>query len=401
MARLIAFEDGGLDGLRPLLLLRTVFELRVGRKILLDRVAEAFGMSAAGVWTRPALAGVAPQRCAALVNQPAAAGDILVNGRWVCTEAVAVPPAPSAGWVGATPAYVHCDDSLARQLSPAVMRDAGQLAGVLRAAPRVDAGGWMLNWPWELIRRNAEMLERDFSEGEAAIEADLPGGVIDGPGDRVHVGVDTRIHRSAVIDATGGPVYVGERVRIGPCAVVEGPIYVGPGTIINPHAWLHGGNSIGPVCKIGGEVNGCIIHGYTNKVHAGFLGHSYVGSWVNLGAGTTNSNLKNTYGTVRVSMDGRSVDTGERFFGALIGDHVKTGIQSTIPTGANLGAAAVIATSAIIPKEVKPLTWLTDAGAERGDIRRLLEIARTAMGRRDVVMTDAEQDLFQSLAQAQ
>ncbi len=400
MSRWIAFEDGGLSGLAPLLLLRTVFELRLGRKLLVDRLAEAIGEPVGGVWTRGGLAQVAPDRCGAPVNQPVIAGDLLVNGRWIAPRDLRLEPAPCAAWIGDTPAYIRCDEHLAARLSPEAVRTKSVLAKALDGIPRHTAGGWLATFPWELIHRNAESLEVDFTPDDASIDSEIPAGVLVGARDRIHVGMNARIHPRAVIDATAGAVFIGERVRIGPFAVVEGPIYLGPGTIVSPHAWLHGGNSIGPSCKIGGEVNGCIIHGFSNKAHAGFLGHSYVGSWVNLGAGTTNSNLKNTYGNVRVSIDGRPIDSGERFFGAIIADHVKTGIQSAIPTGANLGAASVIATSSMVPKEVRPLTWLTDAGAVRGDIQRLLEVARVAMGRRDVTMTEAERDLFLSLAEA-
>ncbi|MHC4093362.1 MAG: hypothetical protein ACYSVY_24340, partial [Planctomycetota bacterium] len=185
-----------------------------------------------------------------------------------------------------------------------------------------------------------------------------------------------------------------EGARICPHAYVAGPAYIGPGSTVNPQAYIHGGTSIGPICRVGGEIDGCIITGYSNKQHDGFLGHSYVGSWVNLGAGTVNSDLKNTYGPVRVSLNGRQVDTGLTFFGSIIADHVKTGIQQTLPTGAVIGFGSMAACSRILPKFVPSFSWLTDAGLTEAAANRMLATARKVMLRRDVTCSEAEATLF-------
>lgn len=190
----------------------------------------------------------------------------------------------------------------------------------------------------------------------------------------------------------------GRGARIGPQTHIAGPAYIGPGTIVNPRCHIHGGTTIGPLCKVGGEIDACIIAGYSNKQHDGFLGHSYVGSWVNLGAGTVNSDLKNTYGSVRVPVNGREVDTGLTFFGSVIGDHVKLGIGQTLATGASIGFAAMAACSRMLPKFVPSFSWLTDAGRAEGDPERLLATARRAMQRRDVTCGQTEAQLFLGLA---
>ena len=110
-----------------------------------------------------------------------------------------------------------------------------------------------------------------------------------------------------VIDAEHGPVYIDEDVEVHPFTRIEGPCYVGKKSILLG-AKCREGNSIGPICRVGGEVEESIIQGYSNKYHDGFLGHAYVGEWVNLGALTTNSDLKNDYSTVSVILDGREAD---------------------------------------------------------------------------------------------
>jgi len=144
-----------------------------------------------------------------------------------------------------------------------------------------------------------------------------------------------------------GPVVVAAEAEIGPFVCLDGPLWIGPRAKVNPHAWLRAGSAIGADCRVGGEVEATVMEAFSNKAHDGFLGHSHVGSWVNLAAGTVTSNLKATYGTVRLHehrSDGSraTTDTGRQFFGALVGDLVKTAINTSIPCGARIGLAATV-----------------------------------------------------------
>ncbi|MFQ5591166.1 MAG: putative sugar nucleotidyl transferase [Phycisphaerae bacterium] len=397
MKSVVLFEDEGYANLLPLLFWRSMFELRVGRKIMLDRIAQRLGSPIAGVWTRDWIARVAAQRCGAPANQPIDGNTILVNGRWLFDEPPNFPAPPCAGMVDGRVVYIACDDKLAASLSPGDLTAGDRAHITLENIPRVEAPGSVICYPWEIVSNVRDLLALDWTPDHASMEADIDTRVCLVHSDRVRIGRRTLVHPTAVIDATEGPIFISHDVRIGAHAVIEGPIYLGPGTQVNPHAWLHGGNVIGPVCKIGGEVQGCIIDGYTNKQHLGFLGHSYVGSWVNLGAGCTNSDLKNTYGAVRVPVDRQEVDTGLQFFGAIIADHAKIGINVTIPTGAVIGLAATVATSRVLPKFVPSFAWLTDEGLKSGDPGRLLDTAVQMMRRRAIDMTDEEVEFFLDL----
>jgi UDP-N-acetylglucosamine diphosphorylase/glucosamine-1-phosphate N-acetyltransferase len=201
------------------------------------------------------------------------------------------------------------------------------------------------------------------------------------------------------VDASEGPVYIGDDASVGAYAILEGPLYLAPGVRVHPHSWLHGGNAIGPMCKVAGELHGCIMHGYSNKQHEGFLGHAYVGSWVNIGAGVTNSDLKNTYGTIRVPINGTDVESGLQFFGAIVADHVKLGVHATVPTGAAIGFAASIAATRVLPKYIPSFSWISDNHISPGDPLRALDVATAVMGRRNLDMTDEEVELFLDLGQ--
>lgn len=168
-----------------------------------------------------------------------------------------------------------------------------------------------------------------------------------------------KVHGSAVILSKEN-VRIEEGAEIEACAVLDarsGPIYIGKNTIVRPQSYLKGPLSIGPECRIGGEVVHSIIHGYSNKAHYGFIGHSYIGEWVNLGAGTTNSNLKNNYSAVKVLVGGKEVDTGQQFMGCFIGDYAKTGIGTLIATGAVIGVGANVFGGGVTPKFVPSFSW--------------------------------------------
>ena len=160
--------------------------------------------------------------------------------------------------------------------------------------------------------------------------------------------------------------------------------------------------AIGPHCRVGGEVGGSILHGCSNKAHEGHLGDSLLGQWVNLGAGTTNSNLLNTYAEVlvRLTPDSRTARTGRIFMGSIIGDHVKTAIGTRIMTGTVLGTGCMVASSTPPAMSLPAFTWLTDSGAGGYRSDKFLDVARTVMARRGVELGPAEASELQRLCEA-
>ncbi len=145
-----------------------------------------------------------------------------------------------------------------------------------------------------------------------------------------------------VTDTRKGPIVLEAGASVGPYSLLSGPAHLGPGARVIEHAAIKDGVSLGHTTKIGGEVEGSVIEPYTNKQHHGFLGHSYLGSWVNLGAGTCNSDLKNTYGQVNMEYWGHRVPTGMQFIGTIVGDYAKSAINTGIFTGKTIGACSMI-----------------------------------------------------------
>jgi len=187
-------------------------------------------------------------------------------------------------------------------------------------------------------------------------------------------------------------------VVVHPFTRIEGPAYVGTGcTLLGTK--LREGCSIGPVCRIGGEIEESIIHGHSNKYHDGFLGHAYVGEWVNLGALTTNSDLKNDYSHVDVMLNGKKVSTGSTKVGAMIGDHTKTSIGTLFNSGAICGAMCILmATGQPLPKTIPSFAWFINGVVTKGFGKRsLYKTAETSMSRRKQEWTEADEALWDKI----
>jgi UDP-N-acetylglucosamine diphosphorylase/glucosamine-1-phosphate N-acetyltransferase len=198
----------------------------------------------------------------------------------------------------------------------------------------------------------------------------------------VIVHAKAKVSPGAVLDASKGPIVIDVGASIGANSVLQGPVYIGKYSSISPQSHIHSGTSIGPGCKIGGEVAASIILGNSNKPHYGFLGHSYVGEWVNLGAGTTTSNLKNTYGPIKMHIGSKEIETDRRFLGSMIGDHSKMAIGTRLMTGSYIGYCSLLAGSDLPPKFMPSFTFWTDAGAKPYRLDKAREMMKQMYGRR-------------------
>ena len=283
--------------------------------------------------------------------------------------------------------------------------DTGSIDALLDSAretlPSGDVRLPTWNYTWELILANREQLTRDFSTaGRSGIEGTVEEPrAIRGELKDVYVAPGAVVHPMVVLDAAGGPIYIDQRAEIQPFTRIEGPCYIGKESILLGTKCREG-NSIGPMCRIGGEVEESIIQGCSNKYHDGFLGHAYVGQWVNLGALTTNSDLKNDYSTVSITLEGRRpIDTGSTKIGALIGDHAKTSIGTLLNTGAYVGAMALLtATGKPLPKFIPSFAWFIEGVVTKGfGKNQLFETAKKTMPRRGCKWTQADETMWNEI----
>ena len=214
---------------------------------------------------------------------------------------------------------------------------AGQLMGLIgdMKLDSIDASIPLLEFTHDLVRFQMKMLNENL---EDRLRIDTYREIEDG----VFASGDVSIGDYHVFDTKKGPILLEDGVNIGPYCFIRGPVYIGKNTKVIEHAAIKDSVTIMETAKVGGEVETSTIGAYSNKQHHGFLGHSYLGSWINLGAGTCNSDLKNTYGEVTTEFSGRKIKSGMQFLGCVIGDYSKTAINTSIFTGKIIGSCSMV-----------------------------------------------------------
>lgn len=404
MTRTILFEDGkGL--LSPLTDLRPACCIRTGALTLLDRLdASLYGtLFLATSPHRAALAREAAKQHAREFAVDVTGVIDSDSANYVMNSRCVLPPADTASLkVGQAIVERGSGDLIVAHVSAQHARElvhatdpAAAIAGWSLTRVEEVAAPALLSRPWHVRTYRDRALASDLARLEKQLNASTPTGFTTFGSHALRVMPSARILPGVVLDLEHGPIFIAEHAVIRPGVILCGPCYVGPSSTILDRAVIRPSTAIGPHCKVAGEVSGTIFQGYSNKAHDGFLGDSWIGEWVNLGAGTTNSNLLNTYAEViaRAVPEGTSASknerTGEQFLGAIIGDHVKTAICTRIMTGSILHAGSMFATTAPVSGCVGPFTWATDAGKHAYRLDKFLEVMKAAMSRRKVVASEA------------
>ncbi len=381
MHPVILFDDG-YQGLAPLTDLRASFELRTGALTTGERLQRQLGREFAAICVPTPLEPLIRFRYGEKINRLPDDGQafVFLNGR-LCGLSFDIPTQPGTGLTDQEGALIAA--CLSRAEAEVLMQNPGQCPGV--SYEKGDAR--MLRRPWDLIKSVGESLKQDVEllKGSCPTYDPPQGKAISVIGDHpVLIGRDVVIHPNVVIDTTAGPVVLDDRAVVRSMSIMVGPAYVGKDSIICNHAHIRASTTIGPSCKVGGEVNTCIFQGYANKSHSGFLGHSYVGEWVNLGADTVTSNLKNTYGDVRMrhTDGGPAESTGMQFLGTIFADHVKTAVGTRLMSGSCLGTGSMVAAAAFAPKYLPRFSFQTDGPPLKYELDKFLDVARRVMARR-------------------
>lgn len=407
MLSYVLFEDPAVRELAPLTHLRPSFDLRCGHFTLRERLACLAQGAEFSVLVRPELAPLFHEELGKMASsRQLAANDsptLFVNGRWLPEwRNLEEIPDSGAGWCGEELAYVVTPPGtgLPEKLTDAVTA----LHELALKSPPMPAGGVMLRHPWDLVTHNPRCLVRDFElrsrvASRPATRSQL---ALIGSDDLLWVDDSAVIDPFVVIDTTFGPVWIDAQARIQAFTRIAGPAYIGPQSQLF-RAQLRSGVTVGPGCRVGGEVEESVLHADVNKYHDGFLGHSYVCPWVNLGALTSNSDLKNDYSEVRVPMHGESRATGSNKIGCFIGDHTKFAIGSLINTGSHFGVMSLILPGGeLLPKFTPSFTrvWHGALQPLPGGCEPSIETARTVLSRRQQELTPAAAQLLRHVYQA-
>jgi UDP-N-acetylglucosamine diphosphorylase/glucosamine-1-phosphate N-acetyltransferase len=397
------FEDNQYSQLLPLVYTKAVFELRCGLFTSLERAVKHYPNTTVTLFCRNYLSDILQERYSYRINDPHTTGDtcLFLNGRAVLSLPIPIEGREEIGVQNNTLVYARLKGENAKKVSPESFLANDPIELLKNTVPVVNTQTPLINYFWDLIKHNKAQLENDFMRfvKEGSIFGRLYEGVYLINKGVVFIDKDSQIKPGCVLDAEGGPIYIGQHVTIAPNTTIEGPAFIGNYSVVQSNSRIRGGANIGEVCKIGGEVVNTIFHSYTNKQHDGFFGDSYIGSWANIGANTVNSNLLNTYGNVKVEINGNIINTHHMFIGMAMGDHTKTAINTTIMTGSIIGFSCNIISPSYPPKYLPSFTWYSPHGMRVYNLEKALLVAKTAMKRRSKEMTPKEEQLFRLVFQ--
>ncbi len=408
--KLFIFEDDKYSNFYPLTYNRPVYELLCGIRKLRDKLIGFYPDADVTLLCRDYLVQVLSQKTSLKANSFSIKKDdllLFVNGRVLAEEKLLQKinfsekekAITSKGELLAL--CLKGEDFKKFETEVKTLYKKTSIESILKKVKKSEIKLEVVDYLWDLVRLNSEEIIRDFRRLSKARKDGFKKGVessakIYNPKD-VYLGKNCRIDAFVVMDARKGPIYIDENVEIQSFTRIEGPSYIGANSILLG-AKIREGTSIGPFCRIGGEVENSIFSGYDNKYHDGFLGHSYVGEWVNLGAMTTNSDLKNNYGKIKVILNGKEIDTGLIKVGSMIGDHVKTGIGTLFNTGMIIGIGSNIFGGGMVKEKFVPsFSWGGVEGFTEYKLEKMIDTSEVVMKRRGVKLTSKEKKLFSVL----
>lgn len=249
---------------------------------------------------------------------------------------------------------------------------------------------------WDILTLNEQEIVADHELLTKGRESQpVPGHAVVLSPENVFIEAGARVEM-AMINASEGPVYIGKNSHVMDGAMIRGPVSVGEGATVRMGAKIYGGTTIGPYSKVGGEIQSSVIFGYSNKAHDGFLGHSVIGEWCNIGADTNTSNLKINYDEIKIwDYEEKSfVRTGSIFCGTFLGDHSKCGINTMFNTGTVVGISAQVFGSGFMRNFIPSFTWGSVSGFSTVDLEKAMEVARRVYERRNRVFTPEDEEIM-------
>lgn len=408
--RICLFEDGKFDQFFPLTCLRPVYTLRAGIEPLFRRARRYFEdpdiAFAARDQVAPLLAEQFRDYPVNIIKKPEGDDVLFLNGR--IRDYGDLPKLVRESRLSTS--FVHDDQAVAVLFKVEVLNQMPNVATpdmYLNAyrireseIPQFPTSATLYERNWEImadieheIQADYEFLQPTMSSGANVLIHQ--GAYVVNPS-KVHFENDVEVFPAAVIDASKGPVFIGANTRIESHAAIYGPCFVGANSTVL--AGKITASSIGHTCRVGGEVEESVFHAYVNKYHAGFIGHSYVGQWVNFGAMTTNSDLKNNYSVIRSTVNGKSIDTGSIKVGSFIGDHTKFGIGTLLNTGMTIGVGCNIFGGGLTTdKEIPPFRWGNTDLYKTFGFDKALETAHKAATRRNTQISEREVEMLRRI----
>ena len=400
----IVFEDLKSNNLKPFSLNHASFEMRCGIYSNIDRVSRLlYPEDKLYLIVRNELEEIIREKFShAIINPKIIPPGLFLNGATVWSNDLVAQ-------FGIDKSYSNNGSLIAINKSTSTEFD--DFYKLLESSIQVtlDIDVIHINYIWDLIFNISPIFKNDLQSSSSFLPISSidtnsnyldkfhQSVIVNNPAD-VFINQNIDVGAGVILDASEGPILIDQYSRIDIGALIKGPVYIGQKSIINPGSRLRGNVSIGPVCKIGGEIEDVVIQGYTNKQHDGYLGHSFLGEWINLGANTTNSDLKNNYSNIRMKISKDiEINTLKQFLGVCIGDYTRTGISTMLNSGTVTGLGANVFGSGFQDKYIESFQWGKD---DKTDFEKFIETCIKMKERRNLRLSKTEIKLLKNIYQS-
>jgi UDP-N-acetylglucosamine diphosphorylase / glucose-1-phosphate thymidylyltransferase / UDP-N-acetylgalactosamine diphosphorylase / glucosamine-1-phosphate N-acetyltransferase / galactosamine-1-phosphate N-acetyltransferase len=406
MIHVCIFEDDTYANLYPLTYSKPAYDLLIGTDTIFNNTIRYFGHGNVSLLCRPQLKHkLKRHHTNTIINNLNKGADCLfINGRTLLTRYLLT----EISHMDKSSSHLFTQNGTV--IAAYIKRETLPLIDPLLSSPPSNSAlisqlrstcitreiehALVINYSWDILKFNDLMLKEDFKfynkpgiiKGEVKPFAQIYNE------NKVFIDKNSIIEDFVLINAENGPVYIEENVTVEAHSRLDGPLFIGKGSKI-----LGGrisSSSIGPLCKISGEVHSSVFQGYTNKAHGGYIGSSVIGEWVNLGAFTTTSNLKNNYSPIKMNLNGSFIQTDSLFIGSIIGDHSKTSIGTLLNTGTLIGFGSSIFDTGFHDKNIPAFSWGSPGSYENIQLDKFISTAETVMKRRHIEFSQADKELI-------
>lgn len=381
----MVYETGKRNNLYPLTLTNASFDLMLGTCTILERIERTLGRKASSLFVPEYLADYVRERHPGVaVNEPVDEQCLVVNSM-ISPRSELHKEIEKSRSEKDTVFLDDLREPVYAYLERFDYKGFGKNPNA-RAMKRDLSSHALIKYPWEIVSYNSQAIIQDYSENKHASPALKR---VETRGTKLSLSESVDLERHITLDSRSGPIIIDDEAEIQSFSRIEGPCYIGKRTRVKS-ALLREGTAIGQECRVSGEIEESIVASYTNKNHEGFIGHSYIGSWVNLGAMTTNSDLKNTYGTIKVLIGKNLIDTGSMKVGIFMGEMCKTSIGTLLLSGKSVGVSSQV--FGTVTENVPSFTFYASSlGSESKELEleSAIETQKRMMQRRNVQASEA------------
>ena len=385
MMNIIIFEDKSTSDLKPFTCNHASFEVKTGMYSNLDRFVSIFNEYRIYLIVREEIEEIISEKYSFLkVNPKEIPEGYCINGKVIWKEE----------YNKLLNKNLKSDNFLFYNKEDRISRDNFYLNDIFSEKQKNKNSLKNIQYLWDAIDFFEDKINEDFNLLKSKVKNKFNSSSHFVNESKIVIDKTAKIRPGCILDAKKGPIIIDENVLVDIGSKIQGPVYIDKNSYVSPGAKIRSMTLIGPGCKVGGEISSSIFHANSNKVHDGFLGHSYVGEWVNIGAGTNNSNLKNNYSSIKFNFKNKEVDTKRMFLGSMIGDFVRIGISTMLNTGTYIGIGSNVFGTGFQNKFIASFSW---GEKDKVEFNKFVDTCERMKKRRKEKLSETERKLLVKL----